>query len=119
MDFQKEYGVDQDEVLIFTNPPFKGLSRILPVIPCDYILFGSNAVGISKGIYAKEALSSLYLKNTETYTGDATQFKETYGRVATYFYSNREFKSAGKQYTNTRKNKESMLFGKDQLKRIK
>lgn len=119
MDYQKEYGCDADEVLIFTNPPFKGLSRLLPVITCDYILFGSNAVGISKGTYAKEALSSLYIKNSETYTGDATQFKETYGRVATLFYSNTEFLSAGKQYVNRTKNKESILFGKDRLKRIK
>ena len=119
MDYQKEYGCDADEVLIFTNPPFKGLSKILPVIPCDYILFGSNAVGISKGIFAKEALSSLYIKNTADFTGDATKYKQTYGRVATYFYSNSEFLSAGKQYKNTTKNKESILFGKDRLKRIK
>lgn len=119
MDFKKEYGCDADEVLIFTNPPFKGLSKILPVIPCDYILFGSNAVGIINDTHAKEALCSLYIKNSETFTGDATQYKETYGRVATLFYSNTEFLTAGKQYINKTKNKESVLFGKDRLKRIK
>lgn len=119
MDFEKEYGVADDEVLIFTNPPFKGLSRILPVIPCDYILFGSNAVGITKNTYAKEAQSSLYIKNKDDYTGDAGVYKEKYGRVATYFYSNKEFLSAGRQYINKTKGKESLLFGKDKLKRIK
>ena len=119
LDYQKEYGADADEVLIFTNPPFKGLSKILPVIECDYILFGSKAVGLSKNIYAKEALSSLYIKNKDDFTGDAGVYQQKYGRVATFFYSNREFLSAGHQYINKTKNKESLLFGKDRLKQIK
>ena len=119
MDFQAEYGCDADEVLIFTNPPFKGLSQLLPTIRCDYILFGSNAVGLIDNVHAKETGTSLYIKNNEDYTGDASEYKEKYGRVCTLFYSNSEFMSAGKQYINKTKNKECVLFGKDRLKRIK
>ena len=119
MDYQKEYGCKASEVLIFTNPPFKGLSKELPTIKCDYILFGSNAVGISGKIHAKETRVSLYRKNNLDFDGNADNFKERYGRVATIFYSNKEFLSTGKQWINTHKNKESMLFGKDRLKRIK
>ena len=119
MDYQKEYGCKAKEVLIFTNPPFKGLSKLLPTIECDYILFGSNAVGITGKIHAKETRVSLYRKNNLDYDGNADNLKERYGRVCTLFYSNREFLSTGKQYINTHKNKESFLFGKDRLKRIK
>lgn len=119
MDYEKEYGAKADEVLIMTNPPFKGLSRILPDIKCDFLLFGSNAVGITGTTHAKETNVSLYLKNNETYDGNADNFKELYGRVATCFYSNREFLSYGKQYINTKKTKENFMFGKDQMKRIR
>jgi len=119
MDYEKEYGCKADEVLIFTNPPFKGLSILLPTIQCDYLLFGSNAVGIVGNIHAKETKISLYRKNNEEFDGNADNVKERYGRVCTLFYSNKKFLSTGKQYKNTRKNKESILFGKDRLKRIK
>lgn len=119
MDYEKEYGCKAEEVLIFTNPPFKGLSRTLPEIRCDYLLFGSNAVGITGEIYAKETKVSLYRKNNLEYTGNADKFGNEYGRVCTLFYSNRPFLSEGKQYKNTTKNRESILFGKDRMKRVK
>ena len=119
MDYEKEYGCEAEEVCIFTNPPFKGLSQLLPVIKCDYIVFGSNAVGLIDNVHGKEAKTSLYIKNNDDYTGDASQYKEKYGRVNTMFYSNAEFMSAGAQYINKTKNKECVLFGKDRLKRIK
>ena len=119
MDYEREYGCKADEVLIFTNPPFKGLSNNLPEIECDFLLFGSNAVGIIGNTHAKETKVSLYLKNTETYDGNADNFGSTYGRVATVFYSNREFLTHGPQYINRKKTKNSMMFGKDELKRIK
>ena len=119
MDYQKEFGCDADEVCIFTNPPFKGLSKLLPTIDCDYILFGSNAVGITGKTNAKEVRTSLYIKNNETYDGNTDNFQKRYGRVSTLFYSNSEFLSTGAQYVNRTKNKESMMFGKDRMKRIK
>lgn len=119
LDYEREYGCRSDEVLIFTNPPFKGLSLLLPKINCDYLLFGSNAVGITGNTHALETKVSLYRKNNMNYDGNADNFKEEYGRVSTFFYSNREFLSDGKQYKNTTKTKESILFGKDRLKRIK
>lgn len=119
MDYEREYGCKANEVLIFTNPPFKGLSAILNSIECDYLLFGSNAVGITGTTHAKIVKTSLYRKNNDDFDGNADNFKEKYGRVSTVFYSNKEFLSTGKQYVNTGKNKESLLFGKDALKRIK
>lgn len=119
MDFEKEYGCKADEVLILTNPPFKGLSTAIPTIKCDYLLFGSNAVGIIGDTHAKETGVSLYRKNNETYTGDADEFGESFGRVCTFFYSNRPFLSHGDEYVNPRKAKESMMFGKDRLKKVK
>lgn len=119
MDYEKEYGCKTNEVLIFTNPPFKGLSRILPEIECDYLLFGSNAVGLSKGVYCKEARVSLYIKNNTNFNGNADEFKNMFGRVCTFFYSNSEFLSEGKQYINKSKSKCSVLFEKDALTRIK
>ena len=119
MDYKKEYGCKANEVLIFTNPPFKGLSQVLPTIKCDFLLFGSNAVGLIGKTYAKETKVSLYRKNTVDYDGNADNFKEEYGRVCTFFYSNTEFLTSGKQYRNETKNKESLLFGKDRLTRVK
>lgn len=118
MDYQKEYGCNAEDVLIFTNPPFKGLSQVLPTIKCDYLLFGSNAVGIIGNTHAKETKVSLYRKNNLDYDGNADNFKNLYGRVATLFYSNRKFLSHGKQYINRTKKKESMMFGKDQMERV-
>ena len=119
MDYEREYGCKPDEVLIFTNPPFKGLSNNLPEIKCDFLLFGSNAVGIVGKTHAKETKVSLYIKNNESYDGNADNFGKIYGRVATVFYSNREFLTHGQQYINRKKTKNSMMFGKDELKRIK
>ena len=118
MDYEKEYGAKAEEVLIFTNPPFKGLSKLLPEIKCDYLLFGSNAVGIIGNTHVKETGVSLYLKNNIDFDGNADHFKGDYGRVCTYFYANRKFESEGRQYINKTKNKESMMFGKDRMKRI-
>lgn len=118
MDYEKEYGCKANEVLIFTNPPFKGLSKLIPTIKCDYMLFGSNAVGIIGNTHAKQTKVSLYLKNNETYDGNADHFGNMYGRVSTLFYSNSKFLSEGPQWINKRKQKESMMFGKDKMKRI-
>lgn len=118
MDYQKEYGCKADEVLIFTNPPFKGLSKLIPTIKCDYLLFGSNAVGIIGRTHALEVKVSLYRKNNMDYDGNADNFKERYGRVPTFFYSNRKFLTHGKQYKNNTKKKESIMFGREELQRI-
>ena len=118
LDYEKEYGCKAEDVCIFTNPPFKGLSKLIPTIKCDYLLFGSNAVGIIGKTHAKETKVSLYLKNNERYDGNADHFGEVYGRVATLFYSNSKFLSEGPQWVNNTKNKGSMMFGKDRMKRI-
>ena len=119
MDYEAEYGCKAKDVLIMTNPPFKGLSKALQEIQCDYLLFGSNAVGITGKVHAKETKVSLYLKNNTNYTGNADDFKNMYGRVCTLFYSNTEFLSTGRQYINKTKQRCCVLFEKDQLTRIK
>jgi hypothetical protein len=116
MDYQKEYGCKASEVLIFTNPPFKGLGKALTQIRCDYLLFGSNAVSIRTGTYAKEGRGFVYIKNNEDFSGNADQFEQKYGSVKTFFYSNRQFVSKGKQYTNETKHPHSVLFGRRELK---
>ena len=73
MDYESEYGCKADEVCIFTNPPFKGLSQALPQIKCDYLVFGSNAVGIKQGIYLKEAKTTIYRKNNKAFSGNAAK----------------------------------------------
>lgn len=119
MDYQKEFGCDADEVLILTNPPFKGLSKCLRNICCDYLLFGSNCVAIKKGVYVKETGGFIYIKNNNTFTGNADEFQSKYGSVCTFFYSNKEFLSFGNQYTNKKDNAQSILFGKNELEKIK
>lgn len=116
MDYQKEYGCKASEVLIFTNPPFKGLGKALTQIRCDYLLFGSNAVSIRTGTYAKEGRGFVYIKNNEDFSGNADQFEQKYGSVKTFFYSNRQFVSKGKQYTNETQHPHSVLFGRRELK---
>ena len=116
MDYEKEYGCKATEVLIFTNPPFKGLGKALTKIHCDYLLFGSNAVSIRPGTYCKEGRGFVYLKNNENFTGNADEFEQKYGSVKTFFYSNRQFESWGKQYTNESAHPHSVLFGKRDLK---
>ena len=118
MDYEKEYGCKAEDVLIFTNPPFKGLSREIPTIKCDYLLFGSNAVGIIGNTHAKDTGVSLYMKNTEGFDGDVDNRVDNYGRVKTMFYSNRKFESEGKQWINRTKQKESAMFGMDRWTRI-
>lgn len=118
MDYQKEYGCKPSEVLIFTNPPFKGLAKALMKIHCDYLLFGSNAVSIRHGTFCKEGRGFVYLKNNENFTGNADEFEKKYGSVKTFFYSNRQFESWGKQYTNESAHPHSVLFGKSELKLI-
>lgn len=119
MDYEAEFECKAKDVLIMTNPPFKGLSKALQEIKCDYLLFGSNAVGITGKVHAKETKVSLYLKNNTNYTGNADDFKNMYGRVCTLFYSNTEFLSTGRQYINKTKQRCCVLFEKDQLTRIK
>lgn len=119
LDYEKEYGCAKDEVLIFTNPPFKKLSKNLELIKCDYLLFGSNAVGISQGVYAKETKGFVYIKNTENYNGNADDFQQKFGAVNTWFYSNSKFLSYGRQYTNKSDKKESLLFGRDRLYEVR
>lgn len=119
MDYEKEYGCKADEVLIFTNPPFKWLSEAIRNIKCDYLLFGSNAVGIKTGVFLKEAGVTLYRKNTVDFTGNPDEFNnDSYGLVRTCFYSNSMFHSFGKQYINNKDIAENLLFGKDRLERI-
>ena len=113
MDYEKEYGCKAEDVLIFTNPPFKGLSREIPTIKCDYLLFGSNAVGIIGNTHAKDTGVSLYMKNTEGYDGNADNRVDNYDRDKTMFYSNRKFESDSKQWINRTKTKESAMFGID------
>lgn len=119
MNYEEEFGCKSKEVLIMTNPPFKGLSKAIQEIKCEYLLFGSNAVGINGKVHAKETKVSLYLKNNTNYDGDADKFENMYGRVCTLFYSNSEFLSTGKQYINKTKAKCYVLFEKDQLTRIR
>lgn len=119
LDFEKEYGCLRDEVLIFTNPPFRGLSKALEKIKCDYLLFGSNSVDIGRKIYLKECRGFLYKKNNNSFKGSADDFVKNYGGVNTFFYSNKVFLSHGRQYINESEKKENVLFGKDRLKRIK
>ena len=119
MDYQAEYGCNPNEVCIFTNPPFKSLGESIRSIKCDFLVFGSNATGIVDGLYVKICHGFCYQKNNDTFTGNADEFqKDSYGSVATCFYSNRQFLSEGEQYTSTRSNVESVLFGKDRLTRV-
>jgi hypothetical protein len=118
MDYQQEYGAKATEVCIFTNPPFKGLGKALTNIHCDYLLFGSNAVSIRTGTYCKEGRGFVYIKNNEHYAGNADDYEQKYGSVKTFFYSNRQFESIGKQYTNETQHPHSVLFGRRELKLI-
>lgn len=118
MDYQQEYGAKASEVCIFTNPPFKGLGKAITKIHCDYLLFGSNAVSISTGTYCKEGRGFVYIKNNEHYAGNADDYEQKYGSVKTFFYSNRQFESIGKQYTNETQHPHSVLFGRRELKLI-
>ena len=118
MDYKKEYGCKASEVCIFTNPPFKFLSRNLRQIKCDYLVFGSNCVSISKKCFAKETKGFIYIKNNQNYNGNADVFEKKYGAVNTFFYSNSKFLSAGRQYINETNTKYSILFDKDKLKKI-
>ena len=118
-DFKLEYGCEPDEVLIFTNPPFKGLSEALRKIRCDFLLFGSNAVSLKLGTFVKETGGFIYKKNNDTYTGNADDNVDKYGAVCTFFYSNKEFLSEGGVWTNLTDRVASILFGRDKLKRLK
>jgi hypothetical protein len=119
MDYMAEYGCKPEEVCIFTNPPFKGLSDALRKIKCDYLLFGSNVVGITGNTHAKLTGGFWYLKNNDDFTGNADQFKDKYGDVATVFYSNTQFLSSGRQYKNDSHVSENIMFGKDRLTEVK
>lgn len=120
MDYKAEFGCSANDVLICTNPPFKGLAKNFKKIKCQYLLFGSDVTGIYGNVHVKTVKTSLYIKNNETYTGNADETtKAGYGRVRTMFFSNSEMLSAGRQYINTGKKIAFMLFQLNQLKRIK
>lgn len=119
LDYEKEYGCAPNEVCIFTNPPFKGLSKAIREIKCDYLLFGSNAVQMHKNCYAKPNKGFFYKKNNLSFNGNADAQCSSYGRVATVFYSNRPFFSCGEKYVNIKEKTENLFFGKDKLVRIK
>ena len=88
-------------------------------IKCDYLLFGSNVVSITGNTHAKLTGGFWYLKNNDDFTGDADQFKDKYGAVATVFYSNTQFLSSGRQYKNDSHVSENIMFGKDRLTEVK
>lgn len=114
MDFEKEYGCKKEDVLIFTNPPFKGLSSIFrtQVIKCNFLLMGSEVTRISNKVYLLRKKTVTFLKNTNL------KKNEMYGEIATVFLSNQPFYSYGEQYTNEKSKTLCVLFGKDKLKRV-
>ena len=118
IDFVEEYGCSAEDVCIFTNPPFKGLSSALKQIRSDYLLFGSNAVDIVQGVFAKDAGGFFYIKNNTDYKGNADEFAVKYGSVRTFFYSNRMFLTHGKQYINETDRSSNVFFGRQNLKRV-
>ena len=118
MDFEKEFNCKPEEVLIFTNPPFKKLAENLRKIKCNFLLFGSNATAIKQGIFLKPVKFDLYLKNNENFNGNANDYKNLFGSVRTCFYSNTKFLSCGKQYINEEDKSKSLLFERKQLKLI-
>lgn len=54
MDWHAEYGCSANEVCIFTNPPFKGITKAFRAIKCDYILFGAISTGVGPGGFCKK-----------------------------------------------------------------
>lgn len=118
MDYYTEYGCSAKEVCIFTNPPFKGLSKAFRAIKCDYILFGAISTGVMPDCFCKQTGGFRYIKNNEHYTGDADEFDTIYGDVPTCFFSNVPFLSYGEQYHNQKDKWVSIMFGKDKLTRI-
>lgn len=117
-DWQEEYRCDAKEVCIFTNPPFKGLHRAFRAIKCDYILFGAISTGVMPDCFCKETGGFRYIKNNDSYTGNADEFNTIYGDVPTCFFSNIPFLSYGPQYQNQQDKWVSIMFGKDKLTRI-
>lgn len=118
MDYYTEYGYSASEVCIFTNPPFKGLSKAFRAIKCDYILFGAVSTGVMPDGFCKQTGGFRYIKNNHRYTGDADDFETVYGDVPTCFFSNIPFLSHGTQYQNTQQKWVSIMFGKDKLTRV-
>ena len=118
MDYEAGYGCPARHVCIFTNPPFKGLTKAFREIKCDFILFGANSTGVTPGLYCKFTGGFKYTKNNTTFDGNADNFQETFGSVSTCFFSNKQFVSAGPQYQNRSGVQESLMFGKDRLTRI-
>ena len=115
MDYEAEFGCSAEDLCIFTNPPFKKLGQNMENIKCDFLVFGSNATSIPQGVFAKETKGFVYIKNTQDFNGNADEFKDKYGSVNTFFYSNRKFLTFGRQYINNEKTKTSVMFGKDKL----
>lgn len=118
MDYQAEYGCDAKQVCICTNPPFKGLHKAFRTIKCDYILFGAISTGVCPDCFCKQTGGFRYIKNNNNYSGDADDFENVYGDVATCFFSNIPFLSYGVQYQNQKDKWISIMFGKDKLTRV-
>ena len=59
-----------------------------------------------------------YIKNNDSYTGNADEFNTIYGDVGTCFFSNMPFLSYGEQYQNQKDKWVSIMFGKDKLTRV-
>ena len=117
-DWESEYGCSAEQVCIFTNPPFKGLHKAFRAIKCDYILFGAISTGVMPDCFCKKTGGFRYIKNNTNYTCNADEYENTYGDVATCFFSNIPFLSYGEQYQNKKDTWTSLMFGKDKLMRV-
>lgn len=116
MDFYKEYGCKNENVLLFTNPPFKGQKNILKnkLIKCNYLLMGSASTRTTTDIYILNKKSFNFIKNTDL------KNIEKYSAIPLIFISNQLFYSYGEQYTQKENTKgtANLFFDKDKLKRV-
>lgn len=118
IDFEKEFGYNSNEVIIFTNPPFKGLASIFrkKLIQCNFLLMGSLCTRIINDIYVLNKKSFTFIKNTELNNKNIK-----YGKIPLIFISNQKFFSYGEQYIKSFDNKKynpSLMFEKNKLQRI-
>lgn len=118
MDYWAEYGCGSNDVIIFTNPPFKGVTKAFRAIRCNYILFGAASTGVMPDCYCKDTKGFWYIKNNHAYNGSADEYDCVYGDVRTCFFSNQPFLSHGIQYHNHQNKWVSIMFGKDKLTRV-
>ena len=87
LDYHTAYGCAAKEVCIFTNPPFKGLSKAFRAIKCDYILFGAISTGVMPDCFCKQTGGFRYIENNEHYTGDADEFDTILNLASTVYES--------------------------------